>query len=155
MRLNPNKTHFSSALLAACILALCIFGATGLAVAETARETSPADAADAEAAGPAEESVHPMMIELHQLIDAQRVQLAELEEALEETEDVHEIIRIQREIESVKLGTEIEIFRAQIRYAQDREDSETAEMLQGIVDNIQARLDAKQARQVESAQANR
>ncbi|MBU1700640.1 MAG: hypothetical protein KJ970_11795 [Candidatus Eisenbacteria bacterium] len=76
------------------------------------------------------------MVEIQALIEAQDIKLDELMAALAGTEDHHEIIRIQREIEEVKVMTEVEMFRCQIRHAEKIGNTEIAEFLQETVDGI-------------------
>ncbi|MCP4546310.1 MAG: hypothetical protein GY835_07580 [bacterium] len=94
--------------------------------------------------------LHPVMVEILELMETQDARISELEASLGDTADIHEVVRIHREIEKVKILTEVEMFRVQIRYAERRGASGQAVKLQEIVDDILERIETEEARRSQS-----
>ena len=147
---KPNLSHFF-----AILITLSCLSFTGMVYAES---DAPKDSFSLKSEKDSKyetEPAHPVMVEIKNLLDAQKIKLTELKTLLTETDDHHEIIRIHREIEEVKVSTEIKMFQCQIRHAVETGNTEIAEFLQETVDAIEARLEADKERRAEHERTRR
>jgi uncharacterized protein YqgV (UPF0045/DUF77 family) len=130
------------------LLALSLIPLRGAVMAEpevaTPAETDRVDPAESQ-----KPAVHPVMAEIQAIMEAQKIKLTELNTAMTETEELKEIIRIQREIEQVKVKAELDMFRVQIRHAEKIGNTAAAEFLQGLVERITARLETEENRRAQ------
>jgi len=78
----------------------------------------------------------PLTQEITQAIDAQRVLLIALQERFERTSDQNEARDVQREIEAVKQGTELQILRIQARYARLGGREAAARRIEAAIEQI-------------------
>ncbi|MCK9997381.1 MAG: hypothetical protein KAH56_13990 [Candidatus Krumholzibacteria bacterium] len=87
---------------------------------------------DHQVAKPAE-AASPMVQEILDSHAASRVRVAELTSGLAGLIDQSEILRIEREIEQVKVDAQIEMIRIQVRYARERGDTEMADRMEADI----------------------
>lgn len=118
--------RFRFAALAMLLLAVAFTGA-----ARAADET----AAPAEKA-PRVAKASPMMIEIRAVLDGERTALKSLNERFRAAKDPDAAIAIQREIARVKLDTEVEVLRVQVKHARAAGRADVAASLETAIQQI-------------------
>ena len=91
------------------------------------------DPPDRRVLAPVTEPAHPVAAEIQDLKTAQAARLRELTARALATEDPDEELALQRDIQRVKLDTEIGIYQAQLRHAESRGDLKTAATLREVL----------------------
>ncbi len=91
------------------------------------------DSLDRRIVPPDEPSLHPVATEIQSLQETRGARLRSLETRARETEDPQEELAIQREIQQVKVETEIAMYRVQLRHAESRGDEKTAATLRDVL----------------------
>ena len=78
----------------------------------------------------------PAMLEIDALLEVERVQLAELKARLQAAPDEETALAIQREVRQLKMETELEILRVQIRSAREMGRLDTVERLEQTIEYL-------------------
>jgi hypothetical protein len=149
MKCHYGVSEFPT-LLSLILLALVLFGTQALAeepkgvVAPTENVASIQNSREIP-------PVNPVMKKIKGLLELQNARVLELEMTLNDSSDVHDIVRVHREIESVKVQTEVEIFRVQLQYQKQRGDLKSVAILEEIVDGILERIKVEESRRAKEA----
>lgn len=99
-------------------------------------------AATAAAEAPAPR-LDPVYLEISSVLQEQQDRLQELYARAAEPGDETGILALQREVEQVKMETEVELFRIQLRLAEKRGDVREMELLDAAIESIRARMPVK------------
>jgi len=149
MKLNPLSSRVMTGTIMLVALVLLPFCGAAIADTESQQEVQPTETEGSE------RPIHPVMVEILALMDTQKAQLAELHTSLAETEDIDEIIRLHREIEKVKVLTEVEMFRVQLRHAEQIGNTDGADLLRQSIDSIVLRLEKEEEYRAELENSQR
>jgi hypothetical protein len=147
---HHSRTSVFPSLVTLILLALALFGSEALAE-EREGVVSPTENVEAVKSSREVLPVNPLMKKIQGLLELQKARVLELESTLKETDDVHEMVRVHREIESVKVQTEIEIFRAQLQHQKQRGDLKSVAILEEIIDGILERTKVEESHRAEES----
>ncbi len=87
---------------------------------------------------PAAVALSPMMREIHAVLLVKRAEVAEAQRRFDDAADETDALRLQQEVETLKIGAELEILRIQVRYARLEGRPETAAALEASIEAMTA-----------------
>jgi hypothetical protein len=106
-------------------------GYTAIEVTDPANPTSERHPATAN-----QRKLSPMAAEMQQAIRMERDGLRRLHARFQQTSDPHAALAIQREIEALKVGTELELLRIQANHARREGRVEAAKRIETVIEQI-------------------
>ena len=134
MRTDIARSTMFRSLIACASLFLLAGLSNGVQAAP--EESSQVDAAET----PVSQSpIQLLRLEIEGILEAGRVRVATLEAELESTEGFEAVIDLHRAIERAKVQTEIELFQAQLVFAENTGRTKMAETLRTTLTDLAAR----------------